>query len=247
MVSNKNVQDPQSSVFKDTNDIYFTTKRPQLCLHIHKVRLKEEDKQPNQNLQSYCLPSFEWALPSWRLKHQPSYWADLDAVRAGVELTKGKVQAHPNTAAHPEGSVKRLGEVGVEGVKMRHAVCHAVEGQRPWRQIQVDAQAWRVGDWYILLLIGMHGCTTRVWQLQGPGPSVIAETWPGVWALPAQSPIGYTYRRASASPLYLPVTTLDGHRPLAHHLGPTIKTLWSVRTGLCCPLQSGFSIAFRDL
>lgn len=60
-----------------------------------------------------------------------SYRADLDAVRAGIELSKGKIQAHPYTAAHPEGSVKGLGKVSVEGVKVCHTVCHTVEGQSP--------------------------------------------------------------------------------------------------------------------
>lgn len=180
------------------------------------------------------------------LNSKSSYWADLDAVRAGVKLSKSKVQAHPYTTAHPKGSVKWLGKVSVEGVKVSHAVCHTVEGQRPWWQVQVDAQAWGVGDWYIPLLVVMHGRTACVWQLQGPGPSIISQTWSGVWALPAHCPISYTYGRASASPLHLPVTALGIQWSLAHHLSPTIKTLWSVRIGLCCTLQGGFSIAFRD-
>lgn len=186
-------------------------------------------------------------LTRWRvLNPESSYWADLDAVRAGVELSKGKVQAHPYTAAHPEGSVKRLGKVSVEGVKVCHTVCHTVEGQCPRWQVQVDAQAWGVGDWYIPLLVVMHGRAACVWQLQGPGLSIISKTWSGIWALPAHCPISYTYRWASASPFHLPVTVLAIHRSLAHHLGPTIKTLWSVRVGLCCTLQGGFCITFRD-
>lgn len=185
-------------------------------------------------------------LPGGVLNSESSYWADLDTVRAWVEVSKGKVQAHPYTAAHPEGSVKRLGKVGVEGVKVSHTVCHTVEGQRSRWRVQVDAQAWGVGDWYIPLLVVVHGRTACVWQLQGPGPSIISKTWSGVWALPAHCPISYTYRWASASPLHLPVTALAIHWSLAHHLGPTIKTLWSVRIGLCCTLQCGFSIAFRD-
>lgn len=114
-------------------------------------------------------------FPGDVLNSESSNRADLDAVRAGAELSKGKVQAHPDAAAHSKGSIKRLGEVSVEGVKVRHAVCHAVEGQRPRRQVQVDAQAWGVGDRDVPLLVVVHGRAACVRQLQGPGPSVISK------------------------------------------------------------------------
>lgn len=56
-----------------------------------------------------------------------SYGTDLDAVRAGAELAEGKVQTDPDSTAHAEGSVQRLGEVGAECVEVCHAPCHAVE------------------------------------------------------------------------------------------------------------------------
>lgn len=100
---------------------------------------------------------------------------DLNAVRTGTELAKGEVQAHPDSTSHPKGRVKRLGEVSTEGVKECHALCHAVERQRSHGQVQVDAHTRRVGDWYVLLLVVMHGRAADVRQLQGPGLGVVTE------------------------------------------------------------------------
>lgn len=128
---------------------------------------------------------FEWAAASNR--------TDLDAVGAGAEGAESKIQTHPDSAAHPEGSVHRLSEVCTEGVKVYHAVCHAVEGQRPCGQVQVDAQAGGVGDRYVPLVIVVHGRAARVRQLQGPGLGVVTEPRPGVRAFPGQRAVGYAH------------------------------------------------------
>ncbi|KAG7239366.1 hypothetical protein INR49_029355 [Caranx melampygus] len=102
------------------------------------------------------------------------------------ELAEGKVQTDPDSTPHPKAGINWLCEVGTEGVKVRHALCHAVKSQCPCGQIQVDAQ-------------------TR-----------------GV------------------------VTALGVQRALAHHLGPSIKTLGSIRVGLRCSLQGGFGVTVRQ-
>lgn len=129
--------------------------------------------------------ALEWAAASNR--------TDLDTVRAGVEGAESKIQTHPDSAAHPEGSVHRLSEVCTEGVKVYHAVGHAVEGQRPCGQVQVDAQAGGVCDRYVPLLIVMHCRAACVRQLQGPGLGVVTKPRPGVRAFPGQRAVGYAH------------------------------------------------------
>lgn len=184
--------------------------------------------------------------PIGALQSAPSYGTDLNAVRAGAELAEGEVQTHPDAAAHSEGSVKRLGEIGPEGVKVCHALCHAVERQRPRRQVQVDAQPRGVGHWYVPLLVVVHGSAAGVRQLQGPGLGVVTKPRPGVQALPAQGPVGYAHGGAPAPPLHLPVAALAVQRGLADHLGPAVEALGGVGVGLRCSLQGGLSVAFRE-
>lgn len=131
-------------------------------------------------------------------------------------------------------------------MKGHHVVRHAVEPQHTAGQVQVDAQTGGVGDRYVLLLVVVHRRAAGVRQLQSPGLGVVAEARSGVQSFPAQRAVSHAHGGAPASPVHLPVAALRLQRRLAHHLGPTVKSLRGVWVWLRHPLQGGFGIALRE-
>lgn len=146
-----------------------------------KSSLRDHERHTVVNNALYSLTGTD-ATDSLILLHEfdhwttSSHWTDLNAVSAGAELAHGEVQTHPDSTAHPEGGVERLGEAGAECVQMCHVIGHAVECQRPRRQVQEDAHARGVGDGYVPLLVVVHGYAAGVRQLQGPGLGIVPES-----------------------------------------------------------------------
>lgn len=175
-----------------------------------------------------------------------SQGADFNAVWCWAKLSHCKIQPHSHSTAHPERSEQMGWEWSVKRVYWNQTVIHAVKPQSSCDSVQKHPHAGGIDDGHLYFLIGMHGCTAHVWQLQTPRLVVIAQARTCVRPFTGHAAAGHAQRGATPPPLHLPVAALRGERLETEHLSPSVEALREVGVAQRRLLEGGHSVSFGE-